>query len=134
MAYCTADYLRSRLPQVGDLLVKSAVTGKQLSICTSKPRRCKVIYVNAEHLWYMVQFETGYREMYKLPEVPVYVSDQAHKPRKVCCTETDTVYDSIKEAAKATGCTANAIISVCRGERVAINGLHWRYVDEKTHR
>ena len=128
MAYCTTDYLKSRLPQVGEVLIKVSVTGKQLSICSGKPRKCRVIFVNSEHLWYMVEFETGYREVYKVPEIIGYISDQDYKQRKVCCTETDTTYNSIKEAAKATGCSTAAIVSVCRGGRTNANGLHWRYI------
>ena len=131
MACYSKEYLRTRLPCVGDLLIKTPITGKQLSICSSKPRRCKVIYVNTEHCWYLVQFETGYREMYKLPELPVYVSDRAHKPRRVQCVETGVIYDTLKDAAKATNCNKMSICNACRGAAMTANGFHWRYADEE---
>lgn len=129
MAYYSKEFLMAHLPRVGDELFKVPVIGKSLGICSGKMRRCKVIFVNREHLWYMVQFASGYREIFRVPEIVTYVSDQDHRPRRVRCIETDVVYDSIKEAAKATKCNNNSIISVCRGGMTSVNGLHWQYVD-----
>lgn len=58
------------LPKVGDHrweipTVMKDGTGKE----QPKPQRCIVVAVNHAHLWYLVQFENGFRESYKLPKV-----------------------------------------------------------------
>lgn len=45
----------------------------------------------------------------------------------VRCIETDTVYPSIREAARDTG--AKNIFWCCIGKRQTSNGLHWEYAD-----
>lgn len=49
--------------------------------------------------------------------------------KKVRCIETDTIYDSIKKAAEETGISSTSISGCCRGEREAVKGYHWEYVD-----
>ena len=59
--------LRGKLPKVGDRLHKTPT----LCIPDHKPapQVCEVVYVNAAHLWYTVEFlETHFRECYKLPQ------------------------------------------------------------------
>lgn len=59
------------LPKVGDQRLESptvtAVPGKTEEMRKLQP--CRVIEVNTEHLWYMVQFENGVRECYKVPRI-----------------------------------------------------------------
>ncbi len=50
--------------------------------------------------------------------------------RPVVCIDTHTLYDSITEAAKATGCSIEKILSVCKGERYKTGGLRWAYAEE----
>lgn len=53
------------------------------------------------------------------------------KTKKVLCIETNTVYDSIKEAAAATGFNEASIRKCCTGiEGVSeYKRLHWKYLD-----
>lgn len=122
----TVEKLRSKLPNVGDSLIKAPVMGKILGICSREPRRCKVTYVNREHLWYEVQFESGYREVYKLPET--VSTPEAGKPRRVRCVETGIVYDTMMAAGQAVGCTASVIRDACKNRNRRARNLHWEYV------
>lgn len=49
--------------------------------------------------------------------------------RKVKCLETDVIYDSISEAARATGITYSNIAAVCQGKYKQAKGYHFRYED-----
>lgn len=123
---CTVENLKTKLPNVGDLLIKAPVTGKLLGICaTREPRRCKVTYVNREHLWYQVQFESGYREVYKLPEsgfVP-----QNGTAKRVRCVETGVVYPSMRAAGKAVGCASSTIYEACMARHKTAKDFHWKF-------
>lgn len=66
MALISIQAARCLLPEVGDQL-KKVPTGDP-SWGGAKPLPCEVIYVNRAHLWYMVRFESGRRESYKVPE------------------------------------------------------------------
>ena len=61
---------RSLLPKVGDIRTELptmfATPGKTDDL--RKPLPCKVVLVNTAHLWYMVEFENGFRECYKVPK------------------------------------------------------------------
>lgn len=63
----TKEELRAMLPKVGDRLMRRQMIGYPRCEL-SGPRSCVVTYVNADHLWYEVQFRNGFRECYKLPE------------------------------------------------------------------
>ena len=123
---CTVENLKTKLPNVGDLLIKAPVTGKLLGICSSRePRRCKVTYVNREHLWYQVQFESGYREVYKLPESGFVPGGGTAK--RVRCVETGVVYPSMKAAGQAVGCSPSTIYDACNDDSRTAKNLHWEY-------
>ena len=123
---CTVENLKTKLPNVGDLLIKAPVTGKLLGICSSRePRRCKVTYVNREHLWYQVQFESGYREVYKLPESGFIPGGGTAK--RVKCVETGIVYPSMKAAGEAVGCAPSTIYDACTESSKTAKNLHWEY-------
>lgn len=62
----TADALRKQLPQVGDKLYKVMETGRSFGLGNVKRTKCRVTYVNADHLWYEVEFPSGIRQGYKL--------------------------------------------------------------------
>jgi hypothetical protein len=68
----TPDEVRDMLPQIGDWMWK-VPTLKRPKDEKPVPLRCRVIYVNKEHLWYTVEFPstTGptFRESYKAPEI-----------------------------------------------------------------
>lgn len=56
-------------------------------------------------------------------------SAEAHKI-PVLCIELGKVYESIKEAAHATGANTSHIGSCCRGKRRTSGGYHWSFVGE----
>lgn len=53
-----------------------------------------------------------------------------YRAKKVICVETNVIYLSVKDAAKAMGCSREAIGSCCRGTSKKSCGLHWRFADE----
>lgn len=53
-----------------------------------------------------------------------------YKMKKVYCVETDTVYDSIAEAARVIGVRSGNLHGVCEGKRKQTGGYHFRYADE----
>ena len=58
-----------------------------------------------------------------------------HLRRKVYCSTTDIVYDSIKDAANSTGCFSSGIVKCCKGQQkyTTKNGVfyYWRYAEEE---
>lgn len=64
----TINEARDLLPKVGDTRweIPSVSVDKGPS---PTPQRCRVVEVNRAHLWYMVQFENGFRECYKVPKL-----------------------------------------------------------------
>lgn len=57
----------------------------------------------------------------------------AHNPRrkKVYCSETGTVYESVQECARQLNVHATAVSKVCRGERLhSTGGYHLSYYDD----
>lgn len=58
------------LPVVGDVLTRTPNLGDRIQ--SPDPVEGKVIHVNREHLWYMIQFESGFRQCFKVPE-PEYL-------------------------------------------------------------
>ena len=50
--------------------------------------------------------------------------------RPVRCLDTDTVYQSITEAAEATGAGLEKILLCCQGKRNRTHGLRWSYEEE----
>jgi group I intron endonuclease len=49
------------------------------------------------------------------------------RKRKVKCVTTGVVYDSISDAAKATGSHQSKVTLCCQGKRAKTNGLSWEY-------
>lgn len=64
----TVNDARSLLPEVGDVRWEIP-TVRADKDPLPHPQRCAVVEVNREHLWYMVQFENGFRECYKVPRL-----------------------------------------------------------------
>lgn len=52
--------------------------------------------------------------------------------RKVRCLDTDVVYSSAREAARALGLNAQSVRAACMGAVRAAKGLRWEYVEEET--
>lgn len=58
----------------------------------------------------------------------------SRKPRKtksawkVVCIETNTIYNSAKEASTFTGANINRIRRCCRGDAHTTGGYHWKYM------
>ena len=51
-------------------------------------------------------------------------------PRPVVCLTTGKRYASITDASKATGCSIEKILMVCKGKRAKTKGMHWAYEEE----
>lgn len=73
MALFTPDDVRAQLPKVGDRLIRQPMYyhGFYSRHDDVKPKPCTVVYVHREHLWYTVQYDSGIRESYKMPDVRV---------------------------------------------------------------
>ena len=130
MSLRAPEHLKNQLPNVGDILVKTPVSGKYLGICSGKPQKGTVVYVNREHLWYLVQFASGYREVFYIPDIGEALTDAYFGQRRVKCVETDTIYDTASEAARAMKCAVSNISEACRGIRLTTRGFHWHYVED----
>ena len=66
----TRENAKAMLPKIGDRMQKTPTTLNDKFV-KPKPAWCKVVYVNAAHLWYTVQFQGNgvrFRESYKVPE------------------------------------------------------------------
>lgn len=66
----TPEQARALLPKVGDRMRRVPVSLKD-QMQKVLPAWCEVVYVNAAHLWYTVQFQekgNRFRESYKVPE------------------------------------------------------------------
>jgi len=48
--------------------------------------------------------------------------------KRVLCVETNTLYDSLKEASAQSGFSNAAISMCCNGKKETVGGLHWKYV------
>lgn len=53
------------------------------------------------------------------------------KKKAVVCIETNIVYNSIKEAAEATGAQKSGIVNCCKGKQKTAKGLHWKYKESE---
>lgn len=60
---------KALLPNVGDELVRKPYSRQVLLTERPKPQRCVVVYVNRDHLWYRVRFDSGIHECYKVPDI-----------------------------------------------------------------
>lgn len=63
------EELKAMLPKVGDVLMRKQTIGCTSADGPTKPRSCKVVYVNEEHLYYRVQFRNGCYECFKVPDI-----------------------------------------------------------------
>ena len=63
------EWLTAMMPKVGDRRMERPssddTTGNSMR---KEPQPCTVVLVHPGHLWYMVQFDNGFRECYKVPE------------------------------------------------------------------
>lgn len=71
-----------------------------------------------------------YPDGYNLYRSDYHKCDPNWEPHRkpVLCVETGDVYDSIYQAAKATGIAKNKISYCCRGIRKRTGGYHWKFV------
>lgn len=70
MAY-TVKTAQELLPKLGEHRWERPTIDENGGFVNSyirEPKRCVVVEVNPEHLWYTVQFENGIRESYKVPK------------------------------------------------------------------
>lgn len=64
----TVKNARSQMPRVGDTLMEIPTIVLWQGVNDfPEPEPCTVIWTNPAHLFYVVQFENGIRECYKLP-------------------------------------------------------------------
>ena len=72
---------------------------------------------------------------FKLVEEPKYNEIRGenerknHLPDAVICIETGEKFDSIRQAAKATGIANTSISGVLKGKLITAGGFHWKYAD-----
>ena len=50
------------------------------------------------------------------------------RSKQVLCIETNTIYDSIQDAAKDIGISYTSISKACSGKRKTAAKMHWKYV------
>lgn len=77
----TPEQAQALLPKVGDRMKKVPVSLKT-QMEKVPPMWGQVVYVNAPHLWYTMQFQEGgcrFRESFKVPEPPKEVNDGKQK-------------------------------------------------------
>lgn len=55
-------------------------------------------------------------------------SNTSRKPLKVMCVETDTVYESVMAAHRATGISHGVILRACHNTRNTAGGYTWRLI------
>lgn len=66
-------------------------------------------------------------ETYEKKEI---INKDSGKPKKrVLCIETNTIYNSLIEADKATGVSFKNISAVCRGKRARAGGFTWKFIE-----
>ena len=63
------EELKAMLPKVGDVLMRNQTIGGTSADGPTKPRSCKVVYVNERNLFYRVQFQNGLYESFKMPDI-----------------------------------------------------------------
>lgn len=69
MPLISVENARAELPKVGDRLMLPPTLHKGLGNTQARPRPCVVEYVNEEKLWYIVRFDMGFRECFRVPEI-----------------------------------------------------------------
>lgn len=50
------------------------------------------------------------------------------KRKKTICIETNTIYNSLKEASEKTNINISCIGDCCRGKQMTAGGFHWKYL------
>ncbi len=58
-----------------------------------------------------------------------YQSVKWSNQRKVKCLENSKIYNSVREAARDTGCHPSSIIDCCKGRSGKTKNLHWEYAE-----
>lgn len=58
--------------------------------------------------------------------LPEYILEK--KRKKTICIETNTIYNSLKEASEKTNINISCISDCCRGKQMTAGGLHWKYL------
>ena len=48
---------------------------------------------------------------------------------KICCIETNKIYDNVNEAAASVNLSPRTLANHLRGYKKSAGGLHWRYAD-----
>lgn len=71
-------------------------------------------------------YHWAYLEDYQNSNIP---EKQDKRKRKIYCITLDTTYDSIAEAARATGANASNISACCSGRLKTTGGYQWRYAN-----
>ena len=59
-----------------------------------------------------------------------YGTCQQRKSKRVCCVETNEIYDSVKAGALSLNLTSAALVRCLRNEKYTCGGYHWKYYDE----
>lgn len=67
MPLISQEELRAMLPQLVEQRMETPTLRKMQGFPDGHKQPCKVVYINAEHLYYTVEFRNGVRESYKVP-------------------------------------------------------------------
>lgn len=59
-------------------------------------------------------------------------SNRKSQGNTILCIETNTIYNSYKEASRETGINASCIGMACRGNYKTAGGYHWKILDVKS--
>lgn len=72
--YISMKQARTLLPKVGDIRMERPTEAKQSKpgCIPDPPKKCTVVEVHPDRLWYRVQFESGFYECYKVPKPKTY--------------------------------------------------------------
>ncbi len=67
---------------------------------------------------------------YGCPKCAVLKRARMNKKR-VLCVETNTIYESLKDASAQSGYSNSAISMCCNGRKKTVGGYHWTYIEDK---
>ena len=65
--FLTREEVLAQMPKVGDKRMEVPTEAKGIKNTNAAPQKCTVVDVHPDHLWYTVEFESGFRESYKVP-------------------------------------------------------------------
>ena len=65
---------------------------------------------------------------YRCKRIGEAIKNRKDLSKKILCTETGEIFDSVRDAERKTRISHNSISAVCRGKRKTAGGYHWSFV------